>query len=430
MTWRQQQNQPLAMLLLARLVSLAVLLVGVLFTGMSGVILWPVPQLGLLFSSMFALSVLGIYRVKASHGLGRYEIFAQVTADLVFFTIFLYYTGGQSNPFVMLLIPLVAMASMLLVWQQLLVFVAMAVVLVGWVSVFNLPLRLPYPDMAGHLHLLGMGANFLLTLAVIAAFVGWLAASLRKQQAALQRATRLYTSRQVRDEFGYRSAAVLHELGGPVSTLKIALEDWLEEARSSGHTQLAEEDLHLIEASLARIETSIDKQGKWLKQVAGKSGEAGFTSQAVLPLMKGWVADWQNHHPSVKLMVDEWQIPQHVTLNPHAASLLHTVFLVLLDNAFQASEAFDLARRWIEINVMSDTKRLAITIINPCQALAPEFVQQLGKQPVDSEGTGIGLFLARQLVAELGANIQLNCLHHTVGGPTFQVDLLCPLDHD
>lgn len=409
MSWSQGHKSPLALLLLARLISLLCLIAGVALTGLSGLIQWPVGELAFLFSAIGLLCLVAFTRVQQNRPLGRWELFAQITGDLVFFSVFLYYTGGQSNPFIMLLMPLVAVASMVLVWRQLMLFIGLAVLLVAWVSVFNLPMRLAYPDMARNLHLIGMAINFLVTLAVIAGFVGWLSHSLRNQQAALQKATRQHVKQQARSEFGLRSAAVLHELGGPVSMFKISLEDWQDECKANGQVCLQHEDLNLLQSGLNRMDQALQKQSRWVRELDDHKptgSPVGLNTQPLTEVVDSWVKDWSNQHSSTHLQVSGANELIHYRINTEQAATLHTVLLTLLDNAQQAIA--ELGENSIQVRFDGDSDRMTFEVVNKTALLDKNYFNILGKQPVDSKSTGIGLFLAKQLCDDFGAELQLS----------------------
>jgi two-component system sensor histidine kinase RegB len=76
-----------------------------------------------------------------------------------------------------------------------------------------------------HLHLQGMWRKFMLTVALVAVFVGALAAALRRRDAELAQAR----EQRLRDEqlfaLGLQAASAAHDLATPLASVRLTLDE-------------------------------------------------------------------------------------------------------------------------------------------------------------------------------------------------------------
>jgi two-component system sensor histidine kinase RegB len=121
------------------------------------------------------------------------------------------------------------------------------------------------------MHLSGMWLNFLLTAALVAAFAGRQAASLRRRDAELAQAR----EQRLRDEqlfsLGLQAATAAHDLATPMASVRITLDELRRDY--SGDDEL-DQPLALLSGQVARMQAVLDRLGD---SGAGKGG-AGCTA--------------------------------------------------------------------------------------------------------------------------------------------------------
>lgn len=394
---------PLRVLLAIRATVLLLLFAVIAISGAAGLVKWPLANLFVPFSAMVLLLALGLHRLRLSQPLGRYELAIQLLADLVFLTVLFHLTGGIANPFVMLYLPYVALAAVIVPWQQACVLAGFSVLAYIGLAYWAEPLGLGDPALAAHLHLLGMGVNFVVTVAVLVGFVGRLALGLQRREAELGKARQAFARQQAMADVGRWSAALLHEVGGPASSARILLGDWLASPRQTGLVTIPEDELLAMRSELDRMQTSLRRclSGLRAEQV---------DLMAELPQ---WCAQWQNQFPALRLQL-EMPAQHGECTQPETSAgwqVLRTVLDTVMSNSLRAHQSLGLAAEHPVILQVLQPKSgmLNIVVGNACAALPEGLLVQLGKQPVQGQGEGVGLMLANELVEARGGSFQVDC---------------------
>jgi two-component system sensor histidine kinase RegB len=181
---RQQLSTVLWMRTLALVAQLSLLLVVGLLLKVS------LPWLTLLviLGALAVLNWMTFLRLRKGHAVGSFEVAAQLFADLAAFSFVLYFTGGVTNPFVSLYLPLLGLAAALLPWAQVTFLAVVSVIAYTLLMSNYIPLVLANPDDGVHFHLVGMWLNFLVSVLILVAFVARLSSSIRNRDKALTKA--------------------------------------------------------------------------------------------------------------------------------------------------------------------------------------------------------------------------------------------------
>lgn len=190
------------------------------------------------------LNLYTTWRIRTSKPISDVTVVIELLMDVICLTILLFLSGGASNPFVSLFILQVILGIILLPARLALVVLVASVAAHYWLLGNGLPLALPhYPRGGGffNLHLQGMFLSFTLAACLLFWFVTRIMANLRagdEQIASLRR--------QIMEEdhlvrLGLLASGAAHELGTPLTTIAVTLEDWAvigPPKQAEGHYQL------------------------------------------------------------------------------------------------------------------------------------------------------------------------------------------------
>ena len=141
--------------------------------------------------------------------------------------------------------------------KHLLALVAIELVLYSMLNLYQRPLALGdnSPLTSFHLHLAGMWVNFILTVILLAVFGLITRSSLLKQEKKLQQ----LREKNLQDEqilgLGIMSANAAHELGTPLSTMAIIIDD-IQHSNISDEQQL---DMNLLQQQIIRCRKIIGR---------------------------------------------------------------------------------------------------------------------------------------------------------------------------
>ncbi|MBN9698443.1 MAG: hypothetical protein J0L85_21860, partial [Zoogloea sp.] len=199
----------------AAMVGVVVLVPWLLDLSLPGRALLPIPTI------LIAINLLSLMRAQRLEELHPFELFLQLTIDLGAWSVFLYFTGGATNPLISLLLPIVAIGAATLSPPFAWILASLAVAAYSILWDFNEQLDIYDSGLAVHWHLAGMWLTFAVSAGVIVWYVVRMTAAIRSRDQALAaaREARLRSERIV--ALGNLAAGAAHELGTPLGTMAI-----------------------------------------------------------------------------------------------------------------------------------------------------------------------------------------------------------------
>jgi two-component system sensor histidine kinase RegB len=252
------------------------------------------------------------------------------------------------------------------------------------------------------LHILGMWANFAISAAIIIYFISHMAATLKQQQQEIAMAR----DAQLRDEqllaVGTLAAGTAHELGTPLNTMKLIVDEMLLDTDNNP-------DVMLLNQQIEQCKTTL----KQLLTTAEESQSNRLEAQPVRLYFDNVLARWQLMRPLLKTQIQFLDSPAiSAVFHPTIAQSI----LNLLNNAADASEKVD-----IEISWNTDTATIDIRDFGP--GLDAEKIETLGQPFVTdkAEGLGLGLFLSQATLTRFGGSVILQ--NAAQGGTVTQITL-------
>lgn len=355
----------------------------------------PMLALVVLLSLHAALNVVAIRRL--GRGGQPAEVTIYLMADAEAIAALVYFTGGYANPFIsLLLVPLILCAVTLparYAWAM----TAWVALLYSMLARYYQPLVMSVSEQAAiDLHLAGMWLNFLLTAALVAAFVTRLATALRRREADLAQVR----EQALRDEqlfaLGMQAAAAAHDLATPLSSLRVSLRELARDY--AGDDELAPA-VAVMAAQAERMKGVLDR----LAVAAGGARSPGVPDRA----LDAWLGE----------IFDHWGLMRpraRATLNLNGPRpgpvvredpVLVSVLSTLLNNGADVSpEELVMAAEW-------DDAAVRIDVLDRGPGL-----REAGDK---AEGWGVGLFLAQAALERLHGTLALT--PRPGGGLTAQV---------
>lgn len=389
----------LGRLVMARWVLLAIEAVMVLGLGQVLDARLPLAALLILLALHGALNLVAWRQQRAGHGGAPAEAMAYLLADGAAIAALVYYTGGYANPFISLLLVPLILCAVTLPARHAWVMTLWVALLYSLLARYYQPLAMSVSGQAAiDLHLAGMWLNFLLTAALVAAFVTRLASALRRREADLARAR----EHALRDEqlfaLGMQAAAAAHDLATPMSSLRVALRELARDY--AGDDELAPA-IAVMTAQAERMKAVLDR----LATAAGGARAGGAPERP----LDAWLAEifdhWGLMRPGARasLRLDGARPGPLVREDPILISVLST----LLNNAADVSpDDLTLAAGWD-----AATLRLAVLDRGP----------GLGGAGDKEGGWGVGLVLAQAALERLDGTLALT--PRAGGGLTATVEI-------
>jgi two-component system, sensor histidine kinase RegB len=318
--------------------------------------------------------------------------------DILQLAFLLALTGGLQNPFsVLLLVPVTISATIL----SLRTTVALCVVVIGALTLLAVfPSELPWYG-AGFalpgLYLIGAWVALVLATLLIAGYVWRIADEARRMSDALAATQMALAREQQLSALGGLAAAAAHELGSPLATIAVIARELSRAVPQD--SPLAEDVAELVSQS-RRCRDILHSLGRR----PDEDEHAPFTRLPLSRLLELIAAPLQR--PGVELQIavepeDGWDEP---AVSPDPA-LKHGL-ANLIDNALS------FAARQVRVTVVLAGPRVEVRIEDDGPGFPAEVLEELGEPYLstrrESGGLGLGVFIAKTLLARSGATLQFD----------------------
>jgi two-component system sensor histidine kinase RegB len=346
------------------------------------------------------------------------ELFAQLMLDVACFTVLVYFTGGATNPFVSYYLVPLSIAAATLPWRHTWLIAVAALACYSTMLFFYHPIPELAPEhqhgsQSGNLHILGMWFNFLISTVLITFFVVRMAAALRNQEEVIthEREERLKDEHIL--SLATLAAGTAHELGTPLNTITLLLDDLAEEHRDNNNLL---PDIQLLQTQVRNCRNSLEK----LTSNAKDSFTENFPAITPKAYFDALLAQWQLIRPEVSITFNYQEsddAPESIQVDPTLGQTL----INLLDNAA------DVSPQRLLFDVECITNDLIVRIRDFGPGLPLEVAEQLGKPFVTTKGEGglgLGLLLSHATAKRYNASITL--YDHAEGGTL--TELVVPLE--
>ena len=324
--------------------------------------------------------------------------------DILLLTGLLYGSGGAANPFTAIYLVHITLAAVVMrgLWAWVLGVLSIAGfgLLFFWnVHVHSLAHMDHGPDAGISLHLVGMWVAFAITAGLIAAFVGRITHALRQRDGELV-ALKDLAARQARlAALTTLAAGVAHELGTPLGTIAIAAKELQRTAEALGP------DCEGIHQDATLIRAEVNRCRRILDQMAGPSGST--LGEAFEPL--AW-ADLELDLTDGLSAEDRTRLDFHWPVRPCSAMPrrgLARALRAILVNALEATPR----PGQVQVQALEEEGSWRLDITDQGSGMTPEVLAHAGEpffstKPTGS-GMGLGLFLARTFVEQLGGGLQV-----------------------
>ncbi|BAU57497.1 HAMP domain-containing histidine kinase [Halorhodospira halochloris] len=376
-------------------------LITILFVHFGFGLSLPLGPMLLIIAGLAAWNAVAFMRLHNSpEQITQYEVLFHLLIDVAALTALLGLAGGPSNPFVSLYLVPVTLATVAMPTRQAMVITVLCVLLYGLLLGIFLPMEEPHPVLGGdfNLHLIGMWVNFVIAAWMITVFVRFMASVLRRQDLRLSRARESTLRNEQIVALGTVAAGAAHQLGTPLSTMSMVIEELRNERRDD---ETLQQDLELLGSQLAVCKETLED----LKDAGAAGSDQGGRTVSLRQHVARIIDTWRLMHPKIQPMVEyeEPFIDVQISQDP---TLMHAL-LNLLNNAAEAS--VDNGRSGVEVAITSDGKLLTLTIDDEGTGLDSDRVRHAGRviQTTKPSGMGIGLVLANATVDRFGGRVTL-----------------------
>jgi two-component system sensor histidine kinase RegB len=312
-------------------------------------------------------------------------IFLQLIFDILIFTFILYCTGGMMNPFTGLYLIHIILAAILLppfyCW--------ITVVLTGasylFIAINHIPIRYAHHVHSSDLHYQGMIVSYLVSAVLVAYFVVKMSKNIRNRDLTIQKMTAQIKENALVSEFGLVAANTAHELGTPLSTIYLNLDDIIQD-----HPKLSSDQ------RIKKIKSQIHRCKYIIRDTLSNFRQ--HTKEEILQDLRSFIDKLIQksiqYYPGVKISVDK-QLDQTIEIS--SSKLLEQSINTVIENAANASPAN------VNVLIFSKDEHLCFCIQDKGAGISEEITKNMSNLdvPFSSSTMGMGLKLAFFMITRL-----------------------------
>ncbi|MEN0035409.1 MAG: ATP-binding protein [Cellvibrio sp.] len=360
-----------------------------------------------------SVNLLTFTRLRKPLPVTQMEFFIQLLIDLLCLSAVFYYSGGANNPFVSYFLVPICICAATLSGRYTLGIASLSVLSYSLLLFFHIPLPIlsPHHHEAGNsinLHVMGMWLNFFISACLITYFIVKMARDLRAQEAQLNR----WREDQLRDEqvmaVATLAAGTAHELGTPLSTMKLLLSELRAEYKE---LQPLQKDLQLLQDQVNQCANTLRE----LVATAEQTKDGQLPAEDVNEYCNTLIERWKIMRPDVSVQI------QLTNKKTKAAAQFHPTISQAIINLL--NNAADACPHNIEITIEWDMHLLRWIINDNGPGITEEVTAHLGKSFVSTKtkGLGIGLLLTQATINRYGGTVSLH--NRIPRGTTTQLEL-------
>jgi two-component system, sensor histidine kinase RegB len=357
-----------------------------------GIVL-PLTQLAIVIAFLIGLNIVSLLRHRYRNIVSNTELFLVLLLDVAALTAQLYLSGGAANPFVSLYLLQVTLAAVLLdAWSTWALVIITSSCFV-WLTAFHRDIF----SWRGHggdfawLHIQGMFVCFVLSATLLVLFITRINRNLRARDAHLASLRQQSAEQDHIVRMGLLASGAAHELGTPLATLSVILNDWQHMPTLKEAPELSQE--------ITEMQLQLDRCKTIVSGILMSSGEArgeGTLRTTVNAFFDGLAAEWRASRSPRRFDYTNAFGQDEAIVSDTA---LKQVIFNLFDNALEASPNV------VRVCVGRTDGDLVITVTDEGPGFSAEMLAEFGKPYRSSKGRpggGLGLFLVVNVMRKLG----------------------------
>jgi two-component system sensor histidine kinase RegB len=356
----------------------------------------PLTKMAIVIAFLVALNIVSLFKHRYHDIVSNTELFLALLLDVASLTLQLYLSGGAANPFVSLYLLQVTLAAVLVdawsTWALVLITSGCFIWLTAvYQDIFSLR------EQGGNfarLHIQGMFICFVLSATLLVLFITRINRNLRGRDAHLARLRQQSAEEDHIVRMGLLASGAAHELGTPLATLSVILNDWQ-------HMPVLKETPELSQ-EIVEMQLQLERCKTIVSGILMSSGEArgeGTLRTTVNAFVDGLAAEWRASRSPARFEYANGFGKDAAIVSDTA---LKQVIFNLFDNALEASPNL------VEVGVRRTEGDLVIAVRDEGPGFSEEMLAEFGKPYRSSKGRpggGLGLFLVVNVVRKLGGVI-------------------------
>ena len=347
------------------------------------------------------ISNLALYpRYSINNRLSETATTVVIAADILQLALLIFFTGGLSNPFVVLFITPIAITVTSLPIRSTSILIFLTIIFITILGSFNYPLESNMLDLSvPPIFILGMWVSLFVTILFLTFYAGGLTDESRKISAALKVAENLLVKEKNLSSLDGLAAAAAHHLGTPLGTISLIANEL---KNDESINENAKKDLMILSEE-------VDK----CKKILGSLGEKPSSDDDLITKI-----ELQALLEELCELIKVKEIKFSINFNDNDPGmkeiLLRRRSELLLGLSNIIENAADFASTTVELNVSKSGKFINLEINDDGKGFSNSILSRIGDPYVSSrskssnngDGLGLGFFISKTLLERLNISVQ------------------------
>ncbi len=303
----------------------------------------------------------------------------------------LFLTGGIINPFsILILAPVITSASYLPALMTV-ILSTISIIIVILLNFYFIPLDLGEQFYLPDIYNFGLIASLIITVIFIAIYAYLFASSSRKISNALSISKLQILNQKKITEVGSLSAATAHELGTPLNTIFLILNDLLKEKKLTEDKNIVK-DIILLKSQAERCKEILQRLSKNPLKIKDKF----LNKVKITDLIK---INFEKFNKDKILDIKK------EVVNDEPEIIYRDEIMYALGNIIQ--NAIFHSSKTVKVNINYSESNVKIIITDDGIGFSKDIIDKLGEPYIskNTEGMGLGIFISKNLIENMGGKL-------------------------
>tara|TARA_B100001057_G_scaffold494698_1_gene591825 strand:- start:167 stop:1396 length:1230 start_codon:yes stop_codon:yes gene_type:complete len=331
------------------------------------------------------------FEERKNKSISNIKAFSFLLFDTLQLGFLLFLTGGIINPFsILILAPVITSASYLPALMTV-ILSTISIIIIVLLNFYFVPLNLGKDFYLPEIYSFGLIASLIITVIFIAIYAYLFASSSRKISNALSASKLQILNQKKITEVGSLSAAAAHELGTPLNTIFLILNDLLKEKKLINDKNIVK-DINLLKSQAERCKKILQSFSKDPLKLKDNFLEKVKITDLIKINFDKFNKD-KKLNIKINSIIDEPEI------------IFRDEIMYALGNIIQ--NAIYYSKNIVSAELIYNKINSKIIITDDGKGFSKDIIDKLGEPYIskNNEGMGLGIFIAKNLIENMGGNL-------------------------